>query len=345
MSHEPAAPETQDDQDTFEDRLLAHAIPWGISAAFHAGMVLLTVFLVWTSAAKPLENEVIVPMSRLSLNPGASVQHELKTRTSQNTQSGGTIIGARTVTSSGGGNSGDRTGGARGQFGKGSIGNESGGGGNTGLIGCGFDSIKTSPFGKGLSTAMGPASSFVGNGGNGARVVYLIDASGSLIEVMPLVVMELKRSIHALTPQHSFTVIFFQGSEPREVTVGPRGLKKITPEIKKQVCDWIDCDAGNIVPSGRSNPVKAIKLALSYQPDLIYLLSDNITGKGRYEVDQRQLLRAIQDANRGNTKINTIQYFRPDPLTEQGMTGTMELIANRSKGNYHYVDGRRLNIQ
>ena len=76
---------------------------------------------------------------------------------------------------------------------------------------------KSSPFGTGVVGSGGPfQSSLYGNGGNAKRIAYLIDASGSLIDTLPFVIMELKRSISGLSDKQSFCVIFFQGEDAIE---------------------------------------------------------------------------------------------------------------------------------
>src|SRR5438046_2605605 len=89
---------------------------------------------------------------------------------------------------------------------------------------------------------------------------------------------------------------------------------------------WAPAAAGAAagIPRGLSQPFEALKRALSYKPDLLFILSDNITGQGKYEVDQKRLLAEIQAANRGGTKINTIQFLYPDRLSANGMKGTLE---------------------
>ncbi len=45
------------------------------------------------------------------------------------------------------------------------------------------------------------------------------------------------------------------------------------------------------------------------------------------------------------TKINTIQFLYPDTLTQAGLKGTLEMIANQSGGVYKFLDGKELGIQ
>jgi hypothetical protein len=200
-----------------------------------------------------------------------------------------------------------------------------------------------SSFGGASGSAGDFKAKFFGTGGNAERLVYMVDASGSLIDVMPFVIRELKRSVGDLSEKQELTVIFFQGDDYIEVP--PPGLKKASSDYKTRVMDWVERDAGNIVPMGLSKPVTALKQALKYRPELMFLLSDNITGQGRYEVDQNQLLKDIRKANEGGTKINTIQFVYDDPLTKYGLPRTLERISETTGGEFNFIDARELGLR
>ena len=192
----------------------------------------------------------------------------------------------------------------------------------------------------GESTIFGQPS---GDLGEARKIVYVIDASGSLIDTLPFVIDQLKIAIMQLKDHQSFTVIFYQGDKTIEAQ--PAGLKHADTATKRKVAMWADPRSGQIVPAGRSHPIPAIKQALRYQPDLILLLSDNITGSGQYEVNQANLVEQITRVNTRKTKINTIQFLYPDPLAKIGMQPTLELISLETGGTYKFYDGRELGIQ
>ena len=82
----------------------------------------------------------------------------------------------------------------------------------------------------------------------------------------------------------------------------------------------------------------ALKSAMRLKPDVIYLLSENITGAGRYEVPADELLVAIDKLNPVDTRnglrrvqINCIQYLSHDA------TGTMRKIAEIHGGDNGYT--------
>ncbi len=192
------------------------------------------------------------------------------------------------------------------------------------------------PLPRGSATFAGLLSS------NARRIVYVIDASGSMIRSMNIVIEELARSLDGLSAEQSFAVIFFRGAEA--VMVPPQRLVDATPDTKIQALAWIN---DHIVPGGRTNPVAAIEAALRLESDAIFLLSDNITGSGQFEIDQQDLLELLDQLNpvttetgRRSTVINCIQFLYPDPLE------TLKKIAAQHGGpkGYKFLDARELGI-
>ncbi len=300
-------------------------LPWSIAVLMHVGIVLLALFVTWSTITQVDDEEIIIPSARLSATPGAPLT--MKTTTKQLTRK--TSSTSRSLSRSKSQSQSTLTSPTSSQ---------------TSLVGLAgaAPSAKSNPFGKVIRPAGDFSASMYGTGGNAKKLAYLIDASGSLIDTLQFVMLELKRSINELKEAQSFTVIFFQGDDAVEVP--PRGLKKATNENKMKVVRWIDPRAGNIVAAGQSNPVSALKLALRYKPQLMFILSDNITGEGRYEVDQRRLIYEIAQANTAGTKINTIQFLYKDKIAEFSKA-TLEIIADQSGGQYKFLDARELGIQ
>ena len=189
---------------------------------------------------------------------------------------------------------------------------------------------QTTPFSvpqlsAGLPTGLGSAGpsslgrvAFAGLGGGAARrIVFVVDASGSMVGAFPVVIAELTRSLSNLSPAQSYSVIFFQRDEA--VVAPPKGkLVAATDDAVARTIRWI---RESIVPAGRSNPVEALERALKLKPQVVFLLSSNITGSGRYEVDLDALLTRLDKLNPLNPAngqrpavINCIQFLDPDPL-------------------------------
>ena len=178
---------------------------------------------------------------------------------------------------------------------------------------------------------------------NARRIVYVIDASGSMIRTLSVVLQELASSIEGLSEAQSFGIIFFQRNEA--VVVPPtHRLTSATSAAKVRALRWIH---ENVTPGGRSSPVAAIEHALRLKPEVIFLLSENITGSGQFEVDQEDLLALLERLNpidpktgRRATQLKCVQFLYPDPLE------TLRIIAERHGGAkaYKFIDAAELGI-
>lgn len=289
------------------------SLPWAISLLLHLGLALLAVFIGFVTFVAE-EDPPVVPETKLMQDPTSevltqatdvevaatsSVAAEVQTEEAAESEDLSEVLESQTDDS---------------------------------LIA--VEGEKALPAGGGAAGEGELGTGLYGLGGNARSVVYVVDASGSLIDSLPFVVNELKSSIRKLQSEQVFNIIFFQYGQAVELPPRRR-MKPANEAMKKQAADWITLENGNISPGGASNPLEAIQLAISYQPDLIYILSDNITGSGQYAIDQNRLFERIEQLKEkrraGETRINTIQFLHPDPL------GTLKKIAGRNGGRYRFV--------
>lgn len=298
-------------------------IPWGVSFLLHAGLVLLALFVVWSTVILMDDEQIIIPTARLSSTPGAPLQIKQTPRLKADPIARRTVSPLRKQTP---------------------VQMLTQPRSDATLVGVLGSSGDANPFESTIAGSGELRAQFLGSGGNARRIAFVIDASGSLIDNFPFVISELKRSISQLSGRQYFTVIFYQGKDVIEVPPFGIDAKRATPAIKQQVNDWLSVDRYNITPKGTTNPVRALRQAFLYEPQLVFLLSDAITGQGQYEIDQRKLLAEIEQANRSGTKINALQFLQEDPLVKAGLTGTMKLVAEQSGGVYKYVSKEDLNI-
>lgn len=327
----PPAPTHEDSRSAREEAFdaVTDVMPWAVSILLHLGLILIALFVAWATVKDlPPEEEIIIPDVNFSPNPGTPITTTAtKSTTSSSSSSSASLSAVRSAA-------------AKGElsFAGGASGGSQGAGLGAGLSGMG-NNVLAAAAGNDQSMK----TTLFGTGGNARRVVYLIDASGSLLDTLPFVITELKNSIARLKIQQDFTVIFFQGTEAIEIPVPRTGLKKADDQTKQRVIAWLD--AGHVIPQGLSNPVVALELALRYKPQLIILLSDNITGQGEYEVDQRRLLADIERHNTAKTKIATIQFLYPDSLVAANLQPTLKLIADQTGGTYKFLDAQELEIE
>jgi hypothetical protein len=299
---------------------MEEVLPWVSSLLFHLGIVVLALFIVWSLPGAEEEDVVIAPSTRLTDNPGGQLaqSQDVELQSTQNVRQ----VQSEEVSTSDSLESLSTNLDAVVE-----------------LVGVsGGASGKLAPFGTTTGGEGGLAAAFYGAGGNARKIAYLVDASGSLIDTLPFVIKELRDSVNGLIEEQQYTIIFFQDGEPIEAP--PVGWKNATPENKRRTSEFIALEAGNIVPRGRTDPVKALRLAMRYKPELMFILSDNITGRGVYEVDREDLLKLLNEVNKDRkTTINTIQFLYPDPLN------TLADIAAEHRGVSKFITDADLGLR
>lgn len=179
--------------------------------------------------------------------------------------------------------------------------------------------------------------------GNAQSIVYIVDASGSMVTMFARVKDDLKRSLFKLAPAQQFQVVFFtkgdklsapHPADPPGVTRQTR-LIRATRENIRAVAAWIDA----VRPAGAGNPIPALETALSLRPDAAFVLSSVIPGQGAWKPDRAQVLARLDELNPrdGSGKrpivIKTIQYLDADP------EGILQAIAEAhgGKDGYNFI--------
>ncbi len=165
----------------------------------------------------------------------------------------------------------------------------------------------------------------------GARkIVYVVDASGSLVDSFPRVLKELDSEVAKLLTQQAFTVIFFGSDGVTEVP--PVGLRWANDMNKHHLRRWIAPQTGNVNAWGRGDPLEALRKAFSYQPNEVVILSDNLIGRQVSQEDVTHLLDTIAEMSQGKVEmIHVVQFFDRDPQQ------VLKSIADRFHGNYNQV--------
>ncbi len=167
------------------------------------------------------------------------------------------------------------------------------------------------------------------------RVVYLVDASGSLVDTFPFLLDELRRCITSLQPEQSYAIVFFRGAEVVEVP--PLGMHKADTHALSRTVRWLDPQRKSLIPRGTARPDAALRRAFAYQPDAIVLVSDDLTGRVDPEGERLRLLQLITSVNLNHTVIHTAQLRHRDPLATPDRMGTLELIAFTTGGTHRYI--------
>ncbi len=165
---------------------------------------------------------------------------------------------------------------------------------------------------------------FSGLGATDARdILYVVDASGSMVTSMPAVLDELKRSITALHPTQRFNVLLFQNADGAgfiRANLPPGSTRPLlldaTRRHKKHIFDWLD----RAPLGGASDPRPALRAAFTMKPDAIFLLSAGaLTGPDGKPLDAQAILSFLDElnpvrpsANNRRVVIKAIQILRQD---------------------------------
>ncbi|XAL98648.1 hypothetical protein OT109_13795 [Phycisphaeraceae bacterium D3-23] len=334
----PETPEISQENDSIGQEVgktLAEIAPWAVSIFAHMVLVLLAVFLVWTTVLDeqdpPHQVQASFPQDDLMRpvidpNPQPSEAEAARaTAPILSQQNDPEPIMPRDI-----------------------------GLGETDLPNLRIEIGPYSEFDRNRKPGPGtPGSPILGP--TGRQTVFVIDASGSLIDTFPLVVNELKRLLVQLaraeqarladpaqrneTP-FAYSVVFFRDGEV--LVEDRRGLRTAGNEAVDGSLAWLD----TVSPGGATSPLPALELAMSYGPDTVIVLSDNITGHGIHELSAQTLIDRVLDARGGRRiTINTVQFIYPDPQTAYGGKGTLERLADETDGAYRFITDRELNLR
>lgn len=171
---------------------------------------------------------------------------------------------------------------------------------------------------------------FAQDGAPPQRVVYLIDVSGSLIDIMPDVVDWMGDALEAMAPRTRFSVIFFRKDQFMEVP--PAGLKPATFRMRATAWGWMQPASGHVRPFGRSDVTDALAVAMQYEPTQIHILSDDRFSQWSRWGDGAELLDYLADVVGDRAvEIHTVQFFY------RGESGVLEALADRFGGTYTFV--------
>jgi hypothetical protein len=332
----------------FQQHWVQTSLPFATSLIFHLSIIVVVVifFKVAPSVLKAVKEQIIVPDAAMVndapvggiTNPGlggdpnrAAAQDKVEVadqsglndkKSESLTQSlmGGGADGATDNVIGLGAHAGIGSGGGIGA----AMGSGTGSGDGGGAL---------SPFGvPGGGGGVGPKSPFMGISGNGRKIVYLVDASGSMLTVFPRVKQELMLSISHLQPIQAFNVIVFHEDASDLQTMSKGGLLMANPDNKIAAGKFTDDQRA----MGGTDPTPAIKLAFSQKPDLIYVLTDGFDNVDSFQA----IIDLFKNLNVGKaTKVNAIMLkSRDDPALEH----VLQTITDDAGGTFKVIDEKDL---
>ena len=167
----------------------------------------------------------------------------------------------------------------------------------------------------------------------GARLVFIIDKSGSMWGgQLDMAKNALLKSLHAMNGEGQFYVYFFnQRDDAMRINDvrAPIMLESNTANIAK-VSEWIDSRRAR----GGTDPSDSLKSAFTHKPTELFLLTD---GEFRVRKDEPTIRQLIQSLNSAKaTKINTLAIG--DSLRGTEAEASLMIIAQENGGTYTFID-------
>lgn len=161
------------------------------------------------------------------------------------------------------------------------------------------------------------------------RIVFICDASGSMINMWASVKAELGVEIDKLPPASTFSIIIFLDGETVKEVGG--NFLAASPENKLKAERFMD----GVLTNGSTNPLFAVERAFQARPTVIHLLSD-----GDFP-DNDAVLRRIRRLNStGFVTIDTV-CFAPDPVADDANIQVLKEIASENDGTFKEITDNR----
>jgi len=175
-------------------------------------------------------------------------------------------------------------------------------------------------------------ASFMGLKGTGSNFVYVLDRSASMEEFqgapMRFAKSELLKSIDSLSDRNQFQIVFYNDSPGSLSNGSSAGRLLAANEINKEKASRF---VKAIKPSGGTEHIPGLKMALSFAPDVLFFLTD----AAEPSLTEAQLIEIQSRAERSLTTIHTIQFNR-GPAPNDG--AWIRELAQRNRGTYRYID-------
>jgi len=191
------------------------------------------------------------------------------------------------------------------------------------------------PPGAALSAGQGTTSFFDINA-KGTRFVYIVDHSGSMgfYGQLRVAKAELMSSLQSLDSTQQFQIIFYNSSLAEMRLRGQPPAMWWGTDINRTLSFQF---IRRITPDGGTAHMPALRKALSYRPEHIFLLTD-----ADQPILSKPNLEEIKRLNKGRSQIHAVEFGEGTFL---GIENHLGRLARQNGGTYRYRDvtkfGRR----
>jgi len=298
-----------------------NVLPFVTSLVAHAVIVVLALtfvsVLVTDVKKPPNEEQAIIPTDANTSDvtggiPNPGTNNDPSRKMMQDKEDAGTPDGNSSAKglnidpSTGGGGAGDDAAVALNGVGGGGSGKGIGLGKGKGEGNGEGDGGRLAMFGPPGGGARGPQGPVFGNGGNARKIVFVCDASGSMINKFSSLKNELNKAISNLKVPQAFDIVFFQ--DGKASVFSTYKLKQETLQLangdnKRNASAFLE----EVTTTSTSDPMPGLTIAFQRQPDLIYLLTD-----GDFP-DNEAVKKKVKELNKPGPngkkiKVNTIAF-------------------------------------
>lgn len=178
-------------------------------------------------------------------------------------------------------------------------------------------------------------AAFMGTHADGMKVVFVIDASGSMVSYNALQVAKaaLLASLQALDERQQFMIIFYDDS-PHVLIL--RDQTKPTLAYATEINKTLARQSIASVQAGEGTQhLPALNLALKMNPDAIFFLTDADNNTPIWPND----LEKIRKLNNGRAQIHSIEFGQGAELAATSDRGNfLRRLSSQNGGTYRYHD-------
>ncbi|MEX2215676.1 MAG: hypothetical protein WD768_16310 [Phycisphaeraceae bacterium] len=158
-------------------------------------------------------------------------------------------------------------------------------------------------------------------------IVFLVHASGDSGAAKLTIVNELKRQLAAIDPKQKFTILLAEGIH--FVEVPPNGLKAGTEAERRKAEVWIDLNLRGGLGRAATSPLVALDMAMEYEPDLLWIVTDGIAGDKPGQVKPAEFIKRVQTLNKNNkVHVAGTQIGANDPAN------TLKILSEQFGGRF-----------
>lgn len=188
---------------------------------------------------------------------------------------------------------------------------------------------------RGGGGGIGPRSKLFGHGGNVRSIIYVCDASGSMVGQGDTVLKEeLKKDINNLSPLQQFNVLIFHSTDTGSFQALSGQMLMATPKNKTAAFNFVD----NLIFSEANDPIEALREAFREHPQMIFFLSHGDFNNRFNSTTSEQVLKTIDDLNRDKkVHVNTLLLLgdRDKEVKDRSeFEAVMRKIAEDNGGNF-----------